>query len=123
MHSTQARYLVREGMVGLVRRRLSGTVAVLIMGSSLLMLAIFSIVSINLDRILQTVRGDIDVVVYLRDDIHEADQAVLHEDLLSMATRGPSPAENHHEPGRARPPHGVPARPRRQRGKCGRSVL
>jgi cell division transport system permease protein len=85
MRSTQARYLVREGLLGLVRRRLSGTVAVLIMGSSLLMLAIFSIVSINLDRVLQTVRGDIDVVVYLRDDIHEADQAVLHEDLASMA--------------------------------------
>ena len=84
MHSTQVRYLLREGVLGLMRRRLSGTVAVLIMGSSLLMLSLFSVVSINLDRILQTVRGDIDVVVYLRDDIHDADRELLHGDLANM---------------------------------------
>lgn len=84
MRSTQVRYLVREGVTGLARRRLSGSLAVLIMGSSLLMLALFSVVSINLDRVLQVVRGDIDVSVYLADSIHEADQRVLHEDLMNM---------------------------------------
>ena len=77
-------YLLKEGITGLARRRLSGSVAVLIMGSSLLMLALFSVVSINLDRVLQEVRGDIDVRVYLRDDIHPKDQERLHTDLMNM---------------------------------------
>lgn len=84
MRSNQVRYLVREGLFGLARRRISGTVAVMIMGSSLLMLALFSLVSINLDHILQGVRGDIDVVVYLEEDIHAEDQALLYKDLGSM---------------------------------------
>ena len=85
-HSTQIRYLVREGFMGLLRRRISGSVAVIIMGSSLLMLALFSLVTINLDRILQSVRGEIDVAVYLDEGVHEQDQALLQKDL--MATEG-----------------------------------
>ena len=85
MRSNQVRYLVAEGVLALLRRRISGSVAVVIMASSLLMLALFSLVTINLDRILQTVRGDIDVVVYLDDTIHEEDQARLHKDLVATA--------------------------------------
>jgi len=58
-------------------------VAIVIMGSSLLMLALFSLVTINLDRILQSARDDIDVTVYLRDDIHPEDQGILYKDLVS----------------------------------------
>lgn len=84
MRSTQVRYLLREGLLGLQRRQLSGTVAVLIMASALLMLALFSLVTINLDRVLQTVRGDIDLVVYLDDGIHEEDLGLLAKDLRGM---------------------------------------
>lgn len=84
MHSTQVRYLLREGILGLQRRQVSGTVAVLIMGSALLMLALFSLVTINLDRVLQTVRGDIDLVVYLDDAIHEEELGLLAKDLRGM---------------------------------------
>ncbi|RKZ16127.1 hypothetical protein DRQ53_07185 [bacterium] len=86
MHSTQVRYLIVEGLSGLVRRRLSGSVAIMIMGAALLTLAIFSLVTINLDTLLQDVRGEIDVVVYLQDDIHPEDQARMHRDLA--ATNG-----------------------------------
>lgn len=86
MRSTQVRYLVLEGLSGLVRRRLSGSVAIMIMGAALLTLSIFSLVTINLDRLLQDVRGEIDVVVYLEDAIHPEDQARLHRDL--SATHG-----------------------------------
>ena len=65
MRSTQIRYLVFEGIGGLLRRRLSGSVAIMIMGAALLTLSIFSLVTINLDQVLQGVRGDIDVVVYI----------------------------------------------------------
>jgi cell division transport system permease protein len=85
-NTTQMRYMVRESLVSLQKRKLSGTVAVLIMGSSLLTLAIFSLVTINLDRVLQALRGEIDLTVYLQDDIHHEDQARLQGDLLS--TRG-----------------------------------
>jgi len=78
---TQQRYLLREGWMHLARRRISGTVAILIMASSLLTLAIFSVVTINLDRALQMLRGDTDISVYLDDDIHPADRALLEKDL------------------------------------------
>lgn len=81
--ATQLRHLVREGLLGLARRRISGTVAVLIMASSLLMLAVFSLVTINLDRVLQGVRGGIDIAVFVEDDIHPDDLAVLRKDLAS----------------------------------------
>lgn len=86
MRSTQVRYLVREGLSGLLRRRLSGSVAIMIMGAALLTLSIFSLVTINLDQLLQTVRGDIDIVAYLDDGIHPEDQVRLHRDL--SATNG-----------------------------------
>lgn len=86
IRTTQQRYLLREGWMHLARRRISGTVAVLIMASSLLTLAIFSLVTINLDRALQLLRGDTDVSVFLLDDIHPADQELLEKDLLN--TRG-----------------------------------
>lgn len=81
MRSTQLHYLFKEGVLGLARRRVSGTVTVLIMGSSLLMLALFSVVSINLDRVLHFVRGDLEVSVFLDDEIRPADRAILDQDL------------------------------------------
>jgi cell division transport system permease protein len=86
MRSIQIRYLLMEGLGGLIRRRLSGSVAIMIMGAALLTLSIFSLVTINLDSVLQSLRGEIDVVVYLEDDIHPEDQARLHRDLA--ATNG-----------------------------------
>jgi len=86
MRSIQIRYLLMEGLGGLIRRRLSGSVAIMIMGAALLTLSIFSLVTINLDGVLQSLRGEIDVVVYLEDDIHPEDQARLHRDLA--ATNG-----------------------------------
>lgn len=83
MRSTQVHYLVREGITGLLRRRLSGSVAIMIMGAALLTLSIFSLVTINLDQLLQTVRGDIDIVAYLEDSIHPEDQARLQRDLAA----------------------------------------
>ena len=53
MRSTQIRYLLLEGIGGLLRRRLSGSVAIMIMGAALLTLSIFSLVTINLDQLLQ----------------------------------------------------------------------
>ena len=83
MRSTQVRFLVFEGIGGLLRRRLSGSVAIMIMGAGLLTLSIFSLVTINLDQVLQGIRGDIDVVVYLDDSIHPEDRDRLQRDLTS----------------------------------------
>jgi cell division transport system permease protein len=83
---TQVRFLVFEGIGGLLRRRLSGSVAIMIMGAALLTLALFSLVTINLDQVLQGIRGDIDVVVYLEDSIHPEDRGRLQRDLA--ATNG-----------------------------------
>jgi cell division transport system permease protein len=83
-NATQVRFLLGESAAGLLRRRISGTVAILIMGSSLLMLAIFSLFTINLDRLLQSVRSGIDITVYLSDDVTEEQRQSLHDDLLHI---------------------------------------
>jgi len=82
-NATQMGHLVRESLHGLLRRKISGSVAILIMGSSLLMLALFSLVTINLDRMLQQFRRDIDMTVFLDASIHPEDAARLRRDLLS----------------------------------------
>lgn len=69
----------------LVRRRISGTVAILIMASSLLTLALFSLVTINLDRVLHSLRGETDITIYLNDDIHPQDRDLLHRDLVNTS--------------------------------------
>jgi cell division transport system permease protein len=81
---TQSRFLLNEAVAGLVRRRVSGTVAVVIMASALMMLALFSLLTINLDRLLQSVRSGIDVTVYLTDDVTEAQRQMLHDDLMKI---------------------------------------
>jgi cell division transport system permease protein len=85
-NATQLRHLVSESARGLGRRKISGSVAVIIMGSALLTLALFSLVTINLDRFIQTMRGEIDMTVFLADDVHPDDRARLEGDLL--ATKG-----------------------------------
>ena len=82
--ATQMRHLTREAFLGLARRRISGTVAVLIMGSALLMLALFSIITINLDSLLQSMRGDIDVEAFLQDRLDESHRQSLQHELLAL---------------------------------------
>jgi len=82
-NATQMRHLVQESIRGLARRKISGSVAVIIMGSALLTLALFSLVTINLDRLIQTTRGEIDMTVFLASEVHPDDLARLEGDLLS----------------------------------------
>lgn len=82
--STQIRHLVREALLGLARRRISGTVAVLIMGSSLLMLALFSLITINLDGVLQAVRGEVDCEVFLELGLPRDRVQDLGHELLAV---------------------------------------
>ncbi len=82
--ATQMRYLVREAFLGLARRRISGSVAVLIMGSALLMLALFSIITINLDAILQSLRGNVDAEAFLEEGLEEGQRQNLQQELLSL---------------------------------------
>ncbi|HKI83341.1 MAG TPA: permease-like cell division protein FtsX [Candidatus Krumholzibacteria bacterium] len=82
--TTQMKHFVREALLGLARRRVSGTVAVLIMGSALLMLALFSLITINLDRVLQSVRGDIDAEVFLQPSVSPEQQQTLQHEILAV---------------------------------------
>jgi len=84
-NATQMRHLLSESARGLLRRKISGTVAVVIMGSALLTLALFSLVTINLDRALHSLQGNIDMTVFLFDDIHDEDRMRLESDLLNTA--------------------------------------
>ena len=83
INSTHTRHLIRESLTSLYRRKVSGSVAVVIMGSSLLMLALFTLVTLNLDRVLQEVRAGIDLTVFVEDSIHIEELARLRGDLLA----------------------------------------
>ncbi len=82
--TTQVQHLVREAYLGLARRKISGTVAVLIMGSALLMLALFSIITINLDSLLQSLRGGVDAEAFLQDGLEAGRRQSLQRELLAL---------------------------------------
>jgi cell division transport system permease protein len=54
------------------------------MGSALLMLALFSLITINLDQVLQSVRGDIDAEVFLEPSVTADQQQTLQHQLLAV---------------------------------------
>ena len=82
-NATQLRHFLHESVRGLARRKISGSVAVIIMGSALLTLALFSLVTINMDRFIHSIRGEIDMTVFLLDEVHPEDLSRLEGDLVS----------------------------------------
>ena len=69
MGRTQAGYILRESLAGFRRRKLTTGVTILIMGAALLVLALFSIITINIGTLLDRARSGIDVRVFLADGL------------------------------------------------------
>jgi len=74
---TQIGYLLRESFAGFTRRKLTTGVTILIMGSALLILALFTIVTLNLGSLLETARGGIDLRVFLHEELGAQREAEL----------------------------------------------
>ncbi len=80
----QTAYLLRESLAGFRRRKLTTGVTILIMGSALLVLALFSVITINVSSLLGTARTGIDVRVFLADDLADARANELIAHLSSL---------------------------------------
>ncbi len=66
LNRAQTAYLIRESFAGFHRRKLTTGVTILIMGSSLLVLAVLTLATLNLGHLLDSARSGIDMRVFLR---------------------------------------------------------
>ncbi len=82
LSKTQIGYLLRESFAGFTRRKLTTGVTILIMGSALLILALFTIVTLNLGSLLETARGGIDLRVFLHEELGAQREAELQPRLV-----------------------------------------
>jgi cell division transport system permease protein len=84
LRRAQTAYLLRESMAGFSRRRLTTGVTILIMGSALLLLALFILVTLNLGIMLERARSGVDVRVFLVEGIDAERQAALQPPFLAI---------------------------------------
>ncbi len=84
LNRAQVNYLARESLAGFSRRKLTTGVTILIMASALLVLAVLTLVTLNLGTLLETARGGLDLRVYLRDDLPAAQLAELRPRLQAL---------------------------------------
>lgn len=78
----QVAYLFSESFAGFRRRKLTTGVTILIMGSSLLVLAVLTLATLNLGHLLETARSSIDVRVFLRQELANNEVAELQPRLV-----------------------------------------
>jgi cell division transport system permease protein len=78
----QFSYIVRESFAGFHRRKLTTGVTILIMGSSLLVLAVLTLATLNLGHLLESARASIDVRVFLKEGLAVEEVAELQPRLV-----------------------------------------
>jgi len=84
LRGTQIRHLASESFAGFKRRKLTTGVTVLIMGASLLVLALFILVALNLGIALERARANVDVRVFLVDGLDAQRMAALQPPFLAI---------------------------------------
>lgn len=84
LKAAQLRYLAGESFAGFRRRKLTTGVTVLIMSSSLLVLALMVLVTLNLGVALERTRANVDVRVFLVTGLDAERQAALQPPFLSI---------------------------------------
>jgi len=78
----QVAYLTRESFAGFSRRKLTTGVTILIMGASLLVLAILTLATLNLGFLLESARESIDIRVFLKEGATVEEVAELQPRLV-----------------------------------------
>ncbi len=82
LNKDQTAYLFRESFAGFRRRKLTTGVTILIMGASLLVLAVLTLATLNLGYLLENARSSIDIRVFLKDSSTPEEVAVLQPRLV-----------------------------------------
>ena len=80
----QLGYIARESLAGFHRRKLTTGVTILIMGSALLVLALFILVTLNLGSMLDRARANVDVRVFLVEGLSSERMAALQHPFVSI---------------------------------------
>jgi cell division transport system permease protein len=75
---------MREAVAGFHRRKLTTGVTILIMASALLVLAVFTIVTVNLGTLLENARSGIDLHVFLQEGTTAEDRTEMQAHLLAI---------------------------------------
>ena len=82
LKGAQIQYLMKESFAGFHRRKLTTGVTILIMGSSLLVLAVLTLATLNLDHLLVKARQSIDMRVFLLESLDNNHVAELQPRLI-----------------------------------------
>lgn len=82
LRQAQITYLARESFAGFRRRKLTTGVTILIMSSSLLVLAVLTLATLNLGNLLETARASIDIRVFLRDGLDNGQVSELQPRIM-----------------------------------------
>lgn len=82
LRKDQVNYLARESFSGFRRRKLTTGVTILIMGASLLVLAVLTLATLNLGYVLETARESIDIRVFMKEGATAEEVAVLQPRLV-----------------------------------------
>jgi cell division transport system permease protein len=77
-------YLIRESLAGFHRRKLTTAVTILIMASALLVLSIFTLVTVNLGSLVAKAHSGIDMRVFLAGEIASELQPEMQLRLLAI---------------------------------------
>ena len=84
LRRAQIAHIARESVAGFSRRKLTTGVTILIMGSALLVLAVFILVALNLGLMLERARDNVDVRVFLVEGLDAERQAALQPPFLAI---------------------------------------
>ncbi len=82
LRKAQVSYLARESFAGFKRRKLTTGVTILIMGASLLVLAVLTLATLNLGFLLESARESIDIRVFLKEGATAEEVAMLQPRLV-----------------------------------------
>lgn len=80
----QMAYVLRESVAGFHRRKLTTGVTILIMGSALLVLALFVLVALNLGLMLERAQQNVDVRVFLVEGLDPGRLAALQHPFTTI---------------------------------------
>jgi len=84
LRRAQLSYLVAESFAGFRRRKLTTGVTILIMGSSLLVLAVLTLATLNLGQMLEQARAGIDMRVFVAEGLPDDQLAALQPRLVAI---------------------------------------
>lgn len=82
LRKDQVTYLSRESFAGFRRRKLTTGVTILIMGASLLVLAVLTLATLNLGYLLETARESIDIRVFIKEGATVEEVATLQPRMV-----------------------------------------